>query len=329
MKKCSMIEHKENNAISLCQECKIYMCNKCENLHSGLFKNTKNHHQIKLDDNSNNIDLFSGLCENHFLELKYFCKTHNELCCSECIIKIKTKKIGKHSECDIYLIEEIENDKKNSLEQNLKQLEALSINIIKSIDKIKIAIEEIEKSKENLKNKVAKIFTEIRNKLNEREEELLFEIENQYNKLEINEETKKDCEKLSNKINKCFEKGKLINQNWKNYKLNTLISDCLEIENIIQKSTKINDNAKNYNSFNYLFDFIIDDSEDQLFEVIKKFGYFGKKEPKFSSKIKINEELIFQWLKKKNLFLNYYLEKVEMGQLQIAFIKNVTIKELR
>ena len=37
--KCSSEEHKDINAISFCPECRIYMCNKCENLHSTLHKN--------------------------------------------------------------------------------------------------------------------------------------------------------------------------------------------------------------------------------------------------------------------------------------------------
>ena len=37
-KKCFSEEHKDINAISFCPECRIYMCNKCENLHSSLFK---------------------------------------------------------------------------------------------------------------------------------------------------------------------------------------------------------------------------------------------------------------------------------------------------
>jgi len=35
-KKCSLNEHKENAAKSFCPECKIYMCPKCEKIHSGL-----------------------------------------------------------------------------------------------------------------------------------------------------------------------------------------------------------------------------------------------------------------------------------------------------
>ena len=37
--KCSLKEHNEIDAKIYCQECKIYMCNKCENIHSGLINN--------------------------------------------------------------------------------------------------------------------------------------------------------------------------------------------------------------------------------------------------------------------------------------------------
>ena len=86
MKKCSLSSHKENDAISFCQECRIYMCNKCEKLHSELFIN---HNQFKLEKDKDITEIFTGFCKekNHPIELKYFCKTHNVLCCAECIIK--------------------------------------------------------------------------------------------------------------------------------------------------------------------------------------------------------------------------------------------------
>ena len=40
-KNCSLKEHCEIEAISYCKECNIYMCNKCEKIHSGL---CQNHH---------------------------------------------------------------------------------------------------------------------------------------------------------------------------------------------------------------------------------------------------------------------------------------------
>ena len=36
-KKCSNKGHEENDAKEFCQECKIYVCNKCLNLHKELF----------------------------------------------------------------------------------------------------------------------------------------------------------------------------------------------------------------------------------------------------------------------------------------------------
>ena len=78
--------HIESNAISFCEQCKIYMCNKCLNFHTYLFKN---HHTYNLDKNKDEI--FTGICQenNHDNKLEYFCNTHNKLCCCACTTKIK------------------------------------------------------------------------------------------------------------------------------------------------------------------------------------------------------------------------------------------------
>ena len=131
--KCSLDKHKEIDAVSYCQECKIYMCEKCEKFHSELFTN---HHLFKLDEDK---DIFTGLCkeENHSIELEYYCKTHNILCCSKCISKIKEKGNGKHRDCDICFIENFENEKKEKLNDNIKNLEELLVILEKSIDELK------------------------------------------------------------------------------------------------------------------------------------------------------------------------------------------------
>ena len=84
-KKCSMKEHNTIDALYFCMECRIYLCNKCDQFHSNLFKE---HHKYNLDKDIN--DIFTGFCKekNHRVELKYFCKSHNKLCCAECITKI-------------------------------------------------------------------------------------------------------------------------------------------------------------------------------------------------------------------------------------------------
>ena len=60
--KCSNSSHKENIAISFCQECKIYMCNKCDKLHSEFIEN---HHQFKLEKEKSVDEIFTGLCKQN------------------------------------------------------------------------------------------------------------------------------------------------------------------------------------------------------------------------------------------------------------------------
>ena len=224
LQKCSLLYHKEKEAISFCQECKIYMCKECEKYHSNIFLN---HHQYKLCEYNDSYELnqlFTGLCkeENHPNELKYFCKTHNKLCCAECITKIKGKDYGQHSDCDVCPINEIENEKKNKLKENMKTLEDLSLNLKESINELKIIFEKIENNKEELKIKIQKIFTKIRNQINDREDELLLDVDKKFKELYFNDDIHKESEKLPDIIQASLERGKLINSN-KDMILNSII----------------------------------------------------------------------------------------------------------
>ena len=84
IKTCSLEDHKEIQANLYCSQCRINMCKKCENIHNALFKN---HYTYNISPNKEEI--FTGFCQeqNHHIELKYFCKNHNLLCCAACIAK--------------------------------------------------------------------------------------------------------------------------------------------------------------------------------------------------------------------------------------------------
>ena len=186
--KCSFEKHNAIDALSYCQECKIYMCEKCENFHSELFEN---HHQFKLNDINNDInEIFTGLCteQNHLVELEYYCKTHNVLCCSKCISKIKDKGQGQHRDCDICFIEDFENEKKDKLNENIKILEGLILVLEKSVKEIKKEIDKINIKREEINMKIQKIFTKLRNALNEREEQILSEMDKIYTFSTLNED---------------------------------------------------------------------------------------------------------------------------------------------
>ena len=152
-KKCSFKDHKEIDAISYCQECKVYMCNKCSNYHQGL---CENHYIYNLGKDINEI--FIDVCreENHSGKLQYFCKNHNKLCCAFCITKLEGEGNGQHKDCNICFIKDIKDEKKSKLNENIKYLEDLSKSFDSSIKDLKLFFEKLNEGKEEIKLKIQK-----------------------------------------------------------------------------------------------------------------------------------------------------------------------------
>ena len=312
--RCSRENHKEIEAILFCSECKIFMCSKCEKFHSELFNN---HSQIKIDK-KNNQDFFTGICpeKNHVNELKFFCKNHNKLCCITCISKIKNKEIGQHSDCEICFIEDIENEKKKQLEENIKILEELSNNLEKSINELKLSVNKINENKEIIKKNIQQIFTKIRNEINNREDKLLEEVDKKYDEIFLDENTIKIAEKLPSKINLSLEKGKIINKEWKNYKKNILINDCLNIENNIITIYKIKDKIQNNNNLEHIIEFFYENNKfNNLIEDISNIDKIIDNNNKifFDSKIEFDQKLVKDWLNNKNFKAELLFRKTRDG----------------
>ena len=135
----------------------------------------------------------------------------------------------------------------------------------------------MNEKKEELKLKIQKIFTNIRNIINNREDELLLEIDNKYNDKYIDENIYKEIEKLPNKIKISLEKGKLLDNEWDNdNKLYTLINICINIENNIKDINILKDKIKNFNdniNTNIIF---YPDKEKDINIFIDKIKCFGK-----------------------------------------------------
>jgi len=315
-KKCSKIEHKDIDAISYCQECKIYICNKCSNFHQELFNN----HQINILDN--NQEIFIDICKekNHPLKLEFYCKNHNKLCCAACLTKVETKGYGQHKDCDICIIEEIKEEKKNKLKNNIKCLEDLSNNLNNSIKELKELFEKIDERKEELKTKIQNIFTKLRTALNEREDELLLEVDNKYKDLYGNDNIIKESEKLPNKIKILLEKGKISDNEWKdNNKLSSIINNCINIEDNIKNINIINDNIKKCKLNNEKnIDFNIE--EDHLENFIKNIKIFGQ--INYPNKIIKLNSLILKDQDEINKFSNLLSSQIKIKNMKLIFTSN-------
>lgn len=244
-KKCSLLEHREIDAILFCEECKIYLCNKCESYHSKLFPI---HHTYNSEKDLNEI--FSGFCKEnkHHEKLEFFCKTHNQLCCAICIAKIKTKDIGKHNECDVCLLDDIKDKKKNKIEENIKYLKELSNTLKKSLTELRLVFEKMNESKENIKGKIQNVFTKLRSELNDREEELLQETDEICNEIYCTESIVKEGEKLPDKTKLLLEKAQDINKVYDKNNTSLFINGCINVENNIKTIIELNENIKKCNN---------------------------------------------------------------------------------
>ena len=307
-KKCSNKKHSELIAINYCPECKLYLCNKCSNNHSDLLEN---HLIYNLEKNAEEI--FTDICSEpeHNIKLLFYCKDHNKLCCAACLSKIKVKGNGEHFNCNVCLIEEIKDEKKNKLNENIKYLEDFSEKIDNLINELKSLFKKINECKEELKLKISNLFTKIRNTINEREDILLSEVDKQFNDNFINENIIKENENLPTKIQLSLEKGKNIDKDWNDEnKLNSIINDCINIEKNIKDITIIKDNIKNINDNKIKIKFYPDEENkmEKFLEIIKLFGRVGnniwlEETNIFSSKD--NYDFIFEEIEKNNNKIKY------------------------
>ena len=154
-------------------------------------------------------------------------------------------------------------------------LENLSGKKEESIKELKQLFQKINENKENLKFKIQKVFTKIRNSINNREDEVLLIVDEKFEELFCKEELIKESEKLPNKLKMSLEKGKIKENDWKDKnKLICLINDCINIENNIKEINIINETIKNCNSKADLnIKFIPEENEiEEFLKSIKNFG---------------------------------------------------------
>jgi hypothetical protein len=291
------------------------MCNKCEIFHSNL---CQNHQTLKIDQD--NSDIFTGFCKeekhNH-MELEFFCKNHNQLCCAACIAKIKTKKIGIHKDCDIYILDDIKDEKKNKLQNNIKLLEELSNTLQDSVNKLKNFFDSINKNKEGLKAEIQKVFTKIRNILNNREDELIKEVDKQFELLYFKESFLKEIDKLPNKVKISLEKTKKINEEY-NDKINFFINDCIDIEKNILEINAINENIKKCNNLEN--NKIMFTPEEEINQLVEKINAFGKVSTMSNSNAFNSSSIINNDITKQNSIIKWIKEKINENDVKFELI---------
>ena len=193
----------------------------------------------------------------------------------------------------------------------------MSNNLKDKINELKNIFEKINENKENLKLKIQKIFTKIRNEINNREDELLSEIEQNYNELYIKDELIKECEKLPNKINISLEKGKLIDNDWNDdNKLCSLINNCITIEDNIKNINIINESIKRCQK-NHDMNIEFNLEHEHLENFVNEINKLGK----INDKYKI-DSLILKNENDIKKFYNLLSNKIKVNNMKLIYSSN-------
>ena len=276
---CSSKNHENIRAYCFCEQCQIFMCRKCDNYHSQLFKN---HHIYNSNEEILNMNEdYKIVFRENDNKIEYYCNRHNELCCRSCITKNKDINSGKHSKCEIYLIEDNIESKKNKLKENIKFLENISKTINQSINKYLSIIDKISQNKEEILIDIQKFFTKIRNELNNKEDEILLDIESKFS---LNEKSVIEYKKFSEKINAFIKKGeKIINEN-----NNIIIFDeSIKSENFVKEIKEAGKKINIINEKNKEIELL----KENILLAFKENAKYGKKEEivKFMKTNNIND----------------------------------------
>ena len=122
---------------------------------------------------------------------------------------------------------------------------------------------------------VQKTFTKIRSILNEREDELLLNIDKNFDNIFLNENLIFENEKLPDKIKILLEKSKNAENEWNDKnKLNIIINDCINIENNINNINIIKEKLKKCKDNDS--EVIFSPNEKEFNEFLKKVKSFGE-----------------------------------------------------
>jgi hypothetical protein len=274
--KCSHKNHKDIKAMGYCSDCNIYLCNKCFNVHTDYLEG---HKLINLSNKAAKDLIFSGICleENHGQKFEYYCKNHNKLCCASCICKIEGKGKGQHKNCDVVNIEEVSNQKKSKLSENIKYLEKSAVTIESKIEELNKSFEEMNRKKEILHFNIAQVFTKIRQIINEREDEILASFEKMFDNSNFKDENLKKNKKFTKDIQTYLEKGKTLLNGWNNDKdLPSKINGCIDIENIVEKVQNVYNITKANTFSDEKIIFLPQENDSEFNKLVKSIQKFGK-----------------------------------------------------
>ncbi|XP_067659726.1 E3 ubiquitin-protein ligase TRIM33-like isoform X3 [Haliotis asinina] len=214
-----------NQAVCWCQECEELLCEYCQNMHNS-FKATRRHVVETFTDTTPGSMYAESVCKLHDrYPLEYFDKNCNVLICAKC-------RLGEHADHNVTDLNVAADAAKGRVQEHQRNVSAYRISHQAYLTSISKAINDTKKTSSDLKEAIHYTFHSLRTQLDQREKELIIELENKTKQELSNLNTKQGtsegeserCKWASEYIKKILRYA----SNW----------DFLTLESSIQESAK-------------------------------------------------------------------------------------------
>ena len=140
----------EDQVVVFCTDCKLFLCHFCKEAHK-YSKSCSSHNLISLTELRSNKDLIQSkskfpTCQEHDLELEYYCETCEKLVCVQCT--------GEHKDHKYDMVKKFANKYQSELNKITGPIEVMMEDLSK-------AYESIEEAKTAIREQGDKIYEEI------------------------------------------------------------------------------------------------------------------------------------------------------------------------
>ncbi|XP_046551930.1 E3 ubiquitin-protein ligase TRIM56-like isoform X2 [Haliotis rubra] len=194
-----------NQAVCWCQDCEELLCEYCQNIHSN-FKVTRRHVVQNFADLELTFSTVPKFCSIHkYHPLYLFDKSCKKLICARC-------RIEDHVDHEVEKVDVAADSVTKQLEYHKNELSTLQTRHQANMHSIRQGTESTDETHNSLKENIRHTFHSLRSQLNQREKELLIDLENhtketkaaQHALLTACEEDKKTCKRVLDYINNVF-----------------------------------------------------------------------------------------------------------------------------
>ena len=164
----------DDPVVVFCTDCKLFLCHFCKESHK-YSKSHCSHNLISLSELRSNKDLIQSksrfpTCQEHDLELEYYCETCEKLVCAQCT--------GEHEDHKYDVVKKFANKYQNNLEEVTATVKVIFEDLSKLSDSIEDVRTTIKQQGEKISEEVDLYYDEVIEKLLEQKEQVKQQVHN-------------------------------------------------------------------------------------------------------------------------------------------------------